>query len=243
MKGNAKDITMLRQDPEFFFKLGMKHANKKSFEKALKFISSAIALNPLNPDYQFNYACVLAELKETDKSTKVLKMILTNIDPEFYECYFCIGCNYFEKGKIKKAVEYFKKYISVDPEGQFAEEAHEIIFYLQAYGKTIDTSCEVSPVQSGWKREWDLVIECALRNREFTYKPDYKNELKEILKRFVKKADSGNEPIIRKSETWAAALEYIYCSMHLIKVSKKSLAKKYRISPSSLYSKLKNLGM
>jgi len=243
MKGKTKDIALLRQDPEFFFRLGMKYANKKMFDKAYKFMKNAVEMKPSDSDYQFNFACILAELKETEKSNRVLRKILKSIDSSFYECYFCMGCNYFDLGKIGRAKEYFKRYMCLDPNGPFADEAYEIIHYLQVYDRVENNSFELSPLRPDWEREWDSVIDCALRNKEYTYKSDYKNELKEIWKNYINKIKPGNTPIIRKHEIWAAVLEYMYCSTHLIKVSKKRLAKKYRISPSSLYSKLKNFSM
>jgi hypothetical protein len=42
-------------------------------------------------------------------------------------------------------------------------------------------------------------------------------------------------------EVWAAALEYIYCDLHMMKVSKKELAARYKISSASLSSRVKDL--
>ena len=99
----------------------------------LKYLEKAVVTEPFNADFQFNYACVLAELKESKKSNLTLMNILKNIDPTLTECYFGIGCNYFDIGSLKKAKEYFEKYIYFDPTGQFVDEAYDIIYYLQIY--------------------------------------------------------------------------------------------------------------
>lgn len=124
-----------RCDPEIYFRVGIKHAEKQQFVSAGKFLAIAAEKEPFNADYQFNYACILAELREIKKSSEILIWIIRNIDPTFSECYFAIACNYFEMENFKKAREYLEKYVQLDSEGEFAEEAQDIIYYLEAgYG-------------------------------------------------------------------------------------------------------------
>lgn len=128
-------VLIYRCDPEIYFRVGIKHAEKQKFVAASKFLRVAAEKEPFNADYQFNYACILAELREIEKSNEILIWILQNIDPSFSECYFAIACNYFEMDNFKKAREYLDKYVQLDCEGEFAEEAQDIIYYLEAgYG-------------------------------------------------------------------------------------------------------------
>jgi tetratricopeptide (TPR) repeat protein len=128
------DLVSLRNDPEFYFKIGQKYVKKKSLGTALRFINRAVDIEPYNADYQFNFACLLAELKQPGKSNDILLSILKNIDPKLTECYFGIGCNYFDLADFIKAREYFEKYVYFDPDGQFIDEAYDILNYLQFYG-------------------------------------------------------------------------------------------------------------
>lgn len=369
------------QNAETYFRVGLRHAEKRIFGKSLKYLEKAAQIEPFNPDYLFNLATVHAELKQVEKSNKILLDILKYIDPTLTECYFGIGCNYFDLGDLKKAREYFEKYIYYDPEGQFSNDAYDILYYMRIYDETslgsrksrtaeklasegrkllnaleFDKACskleaaiEIDPeavetrnylsiacfvtgnidraisiaksilllqpenlfshcnlallyAYSGnekeldhlagviaglsleymaeikklqdvyeklckaencvsfedirnaagrvagkisqksikWKKEWDDVIQCALQNREFIYKSGYEKELKNIWMNFIKKVYPAHIPVIKKREVWAAALEYIYCNLHLIRVSKSSLAKKYKVSPSSIANKLKD---
>ena len=41
-----------------------------------------------------------------------------------------LGCNYLQIQKIKKSVEYFSKYLEKDPEGEFSEEAEDLLEML-----------------------------------------------------------------------------------------------------------------
>lgn len=128
-------VLTYRCDSEIYFRVGIKHAEKQRFVSAGKFLALAAEKEPFNADYQFNYACILAELRETKKSSEILAWIIRNIDPTFSECYFAIACNYFEMENFKKAREYLEKYVQLDSEGEFAEEAQDIIYYLEAgYG-------------------------------------------------------------------------------------------------------------
>lgn len=132
-ENEKKKIVPLKRDSEFYFKVGMKYANKKSTLNALKYFRKAVEIEPFNADYQFNLACILVELKQVEKANEILLGILMNIDPTLTECYFGIGCNYFDLSDLKKAKEYIEKYIYFAPEGQFIEEAYDILYYLQIY--------------------------------------------------------------------------------------------------------------
>lgn len=134
MKRNKKEnLVQYRQDADFFFKVGLKYTGRNQFLTAQRYLSKAVEIDRFNADYVFNLACVMAELKEAEKSNKLFSDIIKNIDPTFAECYFGIACNYFDSGNFKKAREYFDKYILFDNDGQFADDAYDIIHYLKIY--------------------------------------------------------------------------------------------------------------
>ncbi len=124
-------VLLYRRDAEISYKVGIRLAQKRRFEAASKFLGTAARKEPYNAEYQFNYACILAELKEIKKSNKVFLSILRDIDPTFTECYFAIACNYYEMGNLREAVEYLDKYIKFGYDGEFVEGAREIIYYLE----------------------------------------------------------------------------------------------------------------
>ncbi len=128
-----KSLQSYRLNAEFLYKVGVKYANKRIYSTALRFLNRAIEIEPFNADYNFNLACILTELKDIKKSNEVLLGILKNMDPTLAECYFGIGCNYFDMGELEKAKEYFEKYVYIDPEGQFSDETYEILYHLQLY--------------------------------------------------------------------------------------------------------------
>ncbi|HHW47385.1 MAG TPA: tetratricopeptide repeat protein [Clostridiaceae bacterium] len=140
MDKDINNIVRYRRDPDVYFRVGLRYAEKHRFYDAKRFFEKAAKDEPFNADYQFNLACILSELKETRKSNKILKEIIREIDPTLAECYFGIACNYFELGNLKKAREYLEKYIQLDINGEFVDEAYDILYYLQLYDSEEGTS-------------------------------------------------------------------------------------------------------
>jgi tetratricopeptide (TPR) repeat protein len=128
MKKN--NIITFERGADFYFNLGYRKIQKGNLKSAIRYIEKAVRLKPNDGFIQFNYAGLLAELGDIDKSTEVLLHIVNVIDPNYDECYFGLGCNYLQMQKIKKSVEYFSKYLEKDPEGEFSEEAEDLLEML-----------------------------------------------------------------------------------------------------------------
>ncbi|HRU42788.1 MAG TPA: hypothetical protein P5021_12445, partial [Candidatus Diapherotrites archaeon] len=126
---NNKVVTFER-GADFYFDLSYKYIQKGRLKTALRYIEKAVSLKPDDSFLQFNYAGLLAEQGYIDRSTEVLLNIVKNIDPNYLECYFGLGCNYLQLQKIKKSSEYFSIYLEKDPGGEFAEEAEELLEML-----------------------------------------------------------------------------------------------------------------
>jgi tetratricopeptide (TPR) repeat protein len=124
-------ILNFTQDPSLYFRVAAKHAIGKDYSGALKYIDMAIVGDAYNADFLFNKACILVELKRTRESIKILNYIICNIDPTYTECYFGLGCNYFEIGNYEKSIQYFEKYIFLEEDGDFKEDAYEILLYMK----------------------------------------------------------------------------------------------------------------
>jgi len=126
----SNKVITFERGAEFYFDLGYKYIQKGKLKTALRYIEKAAVLKPQDSFLQFNYAGLLAELGDIDRSTQVLVNIVKNLDPDYLECYFGLGCNYLQMQKIKKSYEYFSLYLEKDPEGEFSEEAEELMEML-----------------------------------------------------------------------------------------------------------------
>lgn len=124
------NIITFERGADFYFDLGYRKIQTGNLKSALRYIEKAVKLKPNDSFIQFNYAGLLAELGNIDLSTQILLHIVNELDPNYDECYFGLGCNYLQLQKIKKSVEYFSKYLEKDPEGEFAEEAEELLEML-----------------------------------------------------------------------------------------------------------------
>ncbi len=125
-----KKVVSFERSPEFYFDLGYKYIQKGNLKTALRYIQKAAKAKPEDAFVQFNYAGLLAELGDIELSTEVLLRIVESIAPGYAECYFGLGCNYLQLQKLKKAIEYFEKYLAVDPDGEFAEESEDLLDML-----------------------------------------------------------------------------------------------------------------
>lgn len=135
MKNNLFSIDEYRNNPEFYFSKGLRYANQKNLEEAYKNLVKALQLEPDNPEYKFNMACFLSELRRQKEANRMFMDILLNFEPTMYDCYFGLGCNSFEAENNKKAAEYFEKYLYFDGDGEFSEEVAEMILYLKLYSE------------------------------------------------------------------------------------------------------------
>lgn len=123
-------VVLFERGAEFYFDLGYKYIQKGKLKTALRYIEKAAMIKPEDSFLQFNYAGILAELGDINKSTEVLRNIIEQLDPDYSECYYGLGCNFLQLQKIKKSVEYFSIYLEKDPDGEFADEAEDLLEML-----------------------------------------------------------------------------------------------------------------
>ena len=131
-KSKKTNVLPFAQGAEFFFNAGTRHAVNGDFETALKYMNRAIELDAYNPDYLFNKACILVEMRKTKESTGLLNQIIWKIDPTYAECYFGLGCNYLESGDYAKALMNFEKFISMENlRDEYDDDADEFLMDMQ----------------------------------------------------------------------------------------------------------------
>lgn len=253
---DRKRVISIKQDAEFFHRIGIRYADRMNYGRALKFILKAVQLEPGNPDFQFNLAGVYAEIGELQKSNEVLFQILKKIDSNLTECYFGIGCNFFDMGDFPKSKEYFQRYVLQEPEGLLADEVYDALYYLgMMEGEAVELQ-GIQPKQGKvparvrqsdapgvirLERRYGDILKCALSKGEGTYDASYRKDLRRLIKEVVSRAYPGGWPVIRKPEVWAAAMEYIYCRSRDIPVTVKALSEKYGVTAVAINNRVKNL--
>lgn len=132
MEGREKDSKVLSflPDAAFYFERGVRYLNRHDLSRALKSFKRAVECEPTNAVNHCNLAGVLSELGDFEQSNQVLQSILSDIAPDMAECYFYMANNYANLGEYELAEAHVVKYLEVDPTGEFAPDADEMLDVL-----------------------------------------------------------------------------------------------------------------
>ncbi|MFC4077499.1 tetratricopeptide repeat protein [Salinithrix halophila] len=125
-----RKVVRLRLDASFFFERAVRSLDRHRYDKALKYFRLAVEKEPENPVNQCNLAGILSEMGRFEESNDVLRTILEKVDPELNECWFYMANNAANMDDFEQAEEYLVHYLQEEPEGEFAEEAEEMLDML-----------------------------------------------------------------------------------------------------------------
>ncbi|TCS95702.1 tetratricopeptide repeat protein [Hazenella coriacea] len=127
-----KKVVHLQLDASFFFERAVRSLDRHRYDKAVKYFRLAMEKEPDNPVNHCNLAGILSELGRFEESNEVLEMVVSEVEPKLYECYFYMANNSANMGDFELAEEYLLDYLSFDPEGEYAVEAEDML-YMVAY--------------------------------------------------------------------------------------------------------------
>ena len=125
------NVVSFEREADFYFDLSFKYQQIGRLKSALRYIEKAVGKKPKDSVILFSYAGFLSELGHIDHSSEILLRIINNIDPNYEECYFGLGCNFLQVQKMKKSLYYFERYIKMAPDGEFTEEAENMVEMLK----------------------------------------------------------------------------------------------------------------
>lgn len=111
------------------FNKGLRYFNT-NLDKSIRYIQKACSIDPYNSEYKFSLAGAYAQLNKMEESNKLLKEIVI-LDSDMTICYFALGCNYLDLNEAGEAIKNFRKYIFMDRDGEYFEEAQDSIMYLK----------------------------------------------------------------------------------------------------------------
>lgn len=126
----SKKVVRLQLDAGFFFERAVRSLDRHRYDKAVKYFRLAIEKDPDNPVNHCNLAGILSELGRFEESNEILEKVLDEVDPELYECLFYMANNSANMGDLELAEDYLLEYLSLDPEGEYAEEAEDMLYML-----------------------------------------------------------------------------------------------------------------
>lgn len=117
-------------DATFFFEKAVQSLDRFHYDKALKYFRRAVEYEPDNPVNHCNMAGILSEMGRYEESNDVLRSVLDRIDPAMTECYYYLANNYANMELYEAAEDALVRYLETDAEGQFLEEADELLDLL-----------------------------------------------------------------------------------------------------------------
>jgi tetratricopeptide (TPR) repeat protein len=114
------------QQGDFFHRKACSHLENSNYFEALSFFRKALEKEPDNAEYQLALAQTFTEMGHFEESNRIIAAMLSSGDV-YSECYYGMGCNFLGLEEYERAKDSFKHYLSVDPDGEFAEEVEELM--------------------------------------------------------------------------------------------------------------------
>lgn len=134
---NGKILSFL-PNGEYYFKKGLKAYHRQDLNKAKKYLQRAMQLEPGEPMISCQLAIVLTEMGEYEDSNELLQQILEEFDSEMVECHYFLANNYAYLGLFKDAYQHAKRYLELEPDGDFAGDSEELLELLTLESEDMD---------------------------------------------------------------------------------------------------------
>ncbi|CAM3902902.1 tetratricopeptide repeat protein [Mesobacillus zeae] len=112
---------------EYYFAKGIKAYNRRDLQRAHKYFSRAMDLEPGEPMIVCQLAIVNTELGDYQQSIRLLRLILEEYDEEMTECHYFLSNNYAHMGLFKDAYNQANLYLKFNPDGEFADDAEDLL--------------------------------------------------------------------------------------------------------------------
>ncbi len=123
-------IIPFEQDGEFFYRKAKKYEENNQYIDALNFYRKAVEKDPENSNYMLDLAETFTEMNYFEESNKILFSMIRR-KKVLADCYFGLGCNFLGLQDFNKAEECFDKYLQVDNDGIYSDDARYLLAILQ----------------------------------------------------------------------------------------------------------------
>ncbi len=106
--------------------IGEIYVKQENMEKAQEFFMKSIELNPKDEILAYNVAEIFFGNNKNEEAAKYY-LVASQIKPQWGTPYLKLGYVYLNLGDIPKAIEYFNKFMQVDPENPEVPNIKEVI--------------------------------------------------------------------------------------------------------------------
>lgn len=125
--GQHAKILSFHPTGEYYFTKGLKAYHKRELNKAKKYLSRALELEPAEPMIACQLAITCTEIGEYSYSNNLLENILNELDPYMTECHYFLANNYAHLGMFEEAYRHANAYLDKDETGEFSEDAEDLL--------------------------------------------------------------------------------------------------------------------
>ncbi|TQS74800.1 hypothetical protein DX933_08465 [Ornithinibacillus gellani] len=130
-------------DGDFYFTKGVEAFQKHKFELALKWLKKAVEIAPENPLYLCQISIIYTEIGSFHKANQLLTTALQSSGNQYTDCYYLLANNYAHLGLLQDAKKYASSYLEREPDGDFHEEAQELLDYISFDEEDMETEWEM----------------------------------------------------------------------------------------------------
>ncbi|NLM45696.1 MAG: hypothetical protein GX200_02700 [Firmicutes bacterium] len=146
---NRSNVVPFQRDAGFYLKKGMFHYRRNRLEKALFYFQKAVSADPQDAANHYNLACMLSKIGRLHEANRIFLYILRELDPKMTDCYFLLAINYGLLEEMDKSQYFLERYLQLDPEGDMAYEASELL-------SALDENYDAEPFSA---QEYNLYLE------------------------------------------------------------------------------------
>ena len=109
-----------------FFETGMTYYAQKKYKPAIAAYDKAVKIDPNNAEYVYS-RCVSKSWANDNAGARADCQTATKLKPDYVDAWATLGRAYEDLGQTDKAVETYKKVLSLDPKNAAAKEALDYI--------------------------------------------------------------------------------------------------------------------
>lgn len=124
-------VLPFEQTGEFFLRRGMFKQDHNNLVDAIAYYRRALRREPDNAEYKLALAEVLTQMNRFEESNRVLLSSFSGTGERPSEGFFGMGCNFIGLQEYANARYSFERYTVIDPEGEFVDEALDLLDALE----------------------------------------------------------------------------------------------------------------
>ncbi len=122
--------------PSYHFQASVQLEKEGRYDEAIEEIKLALADEPDNADFYYKYAQLFQAIEQYDQSLLQLKKVVF-FNPCHADAHNDLGVLYFQKGDYEKAVEHFKKAVSLGNNWTIHRNLGEVLMQLNRYDEAL----------------------------------------------------------------------------------------------------------